>query len=565
MLTVVLGTLAAGATVVQMFFLSRVVAGVFRRGGDLVGLEGALLALLGAVLLKAVLVWGREAVSQKGAVLVKTDLRERLFSHLMRLGPAYTKGERTGELVSTAVEGVERLDAYFGRYLPQIALSALVPLAISGFLMTVDPLSSLLLLATVPIIPVLMVAVGRYAEEPIQRQWQSLSRMGAYFFDTLQGMPTLKMFGRSEGEEEVVAMVGEGFRKRTMRVLKFAFASGLVLEFITSLSISVIAVELGIRLLRGAIAFEPAFLVLLLAPEFYEPLREMGASRHAGMEGKAAAGRIFEVLGTSAPASTTGNVNYSVGSLAESRKPITVGFEGVTYGYPGSDRPALSGVDLTLPTGSLTALVGRSGSGKSTLVNLLLRFIDPDEGSISAGGISVSEASVETWREHVALVPQRPYLFYGSVLENIRLARPAANREEVESAAELAGAAEFVGGFHEGYETRIGERGARLSGGEVQRIAIARAFLKDAPVLVMDEPTSSLDPESEELIKRGLERLSEGKTTLVVAHRIGTVRAAGRIAVLDDGRLVDAGSHQELLGRCGLYARLTGSPEPVTL
>lgn len=556
-LTVILGILIAGATVVQMFFLSRVVADVFQGGKDLGGTEGLLLLLLGAVVLRAVLVWGREVVSQKGAIRVKTELRERLFSHLMRLGPAYAKGERTGELVSTAVEGVERLDAYFGRYLPQVVLSALVPLMISGFLMTVDPISGLLLLVTVPIIPILMVAVGKYAEKPIQRQWQSLSRMGAYFFDTLQGLPTLKMFERSVGEKEIVARIGEGFRKRTMRVLKFAFASGLVLEFMTSLSIAVIAVELGIRLLRGDIAFEPAFLVLLLAPEFYKPLRELGVSRHAGMEGKAAAGRIFQILAI--PAST----EAATRSFGSSNGPIAVELADVSYAYPGSARPALSVVNLTLPAGSRTALVGRSGSGKSTLVNLLLRFMDPDDGYISADGVFISKAPVDAWRARVALVPQRPYLFYGSVLENIQLARPEAAREEVEAAAELAGAAEFVGRLSEGYETQIGERGVRLSGGEAQRIAIARAFLKDAPVLVMDEPTSSLDPQSEELVKRGLDRLAEGRTTLIIAHRLNTVYTADRIAVLDAGRLVDVGGHRELIGRNDLYARLVGVPELV--
>jgi ATP-binding cassette subfamily C protein CydD len=299
--------------------------------------------------------------------------------------------------------------------------------------------------------------------------------------------------------------------------------------------------------------FEEAFVVLLLAPEFYKPLRELGAHRHAGMEGKAAANRIFEVLNTPVPTD---------GGTAEAPSVPggpTVEFSGVGYAYPGGDRQAVADLTLTLEAGKMTALVGKSGAGKSTLANLLLRFLEPDSGEILANGVPISGVPVEEWRENLALVPQRPHLFYGSVLENIRLARPAATHEEVERAAELAGAAKFIRGLPEGYETPIGERGARLSGGEAQRVAIARAFLKDAPILVMDEPTSSLDPESERALRAALERLSRGRTVLVVAHRMNTVRGADRIVVVEGGRVVEAGTHEELVRRGGDYASLVNA------
>jgi ATP-binding cassette subfamily C protein CydD len=494
--------------------------------------------------------WVREVTAQRGAVRVKSELRTRLFAHVLRLGPAYARGERTGELATTATEGVERLDAYFAKYLPQLLLSVLVPLLIVAYVFPLDRSSAVLLLATAPVIPVMMILVGSYAEDHMKRQWTALSRLGAGFLDAVQGLPTLKMFGRSGAEAEKVAAASEGFRTRTMRVLRYAFLSGLVLEFMTAMAIALVAVTLGVRVVSGSMPFEEAFVVLLLAPEFYKPLRELGAHRHAGMEGKAAADRIFEVLNTPLP--TNGGTEQAVPAPCGP----TVELADVGYTYPGGERPALRDLTLTLEAGTVTALVGKSGAGKSTLVNLLLRFMDPDSGEISADGISIAGLPVEKWRENLALVPQRPHLFYGSVLENVRLARPDATRQEVERAARLAGAARFIRGLPRGYETEIGDRGARLSGGEAQRVAIARAFLKDAPILVMDEPTSSLDPESEREIRAALGRLARGRTVLVVAHRLNTVRGADRIVVMDDGRAVETGTHEELVRRGGAYAGL---------
>jgi ATP-binding cassette, subfamily C, bacterial CydD len=549
---IVLGVLIAVTTVAQVVFLSTVVNQVFLGREGLEGVWPLLFLLLGAIVLHSGLLWLREVVTQRGAIRVKSTLRERLFAHLMQLGPGYTGGERTGELAMTAVEGVERLDAYVGRYLPQMALSVLVPLLIAAYLLPIDWISTALLVLTAPAIPVLMILTGSHAEEHMKSQWTALSRMSAHFLDVLQGLPTLKAFGRGAAEHERVAKISDEFRKRTLKVLRWAFLSGFVLEFITTLSIALVAVALGVRLLIGDISFEAAFLVLLLAPEFYRPLRELGASRHAGMEGKTATVRIFEILNTPPP------VREEAVTATRPEGQLTIEFSGVGHGYPESAQPTLSGINLTLPAGTCTALVGRSGAGKSTLVNLLVRFLDPDEGQITANGVIIAGLSVETWREFVALVPQRPYLFYGSVLENIRLARPSATREEVKEAAALAGAVQFIEKLPQGYDTEVGERGARLSGGEAQRVAIARAFLKDAPVLVMDESTSSLDPESERLIGDALERLRRDRTVLVVAHRLNTAYRANRIAVLEDGCLVETGRHKDLIEQDGPYARLVG-------
>src|SRR5947209_9096265 len=336
-LTVAVGVLGMAVTIAQMVLLSRIVGRVFvaREGLDQVG--PLLLLLLAAVVLRAALLWLQEVSAQRGAIRVKAALRERLSAHLFRLGPAYATGECTGELVATATEGVERLDAYVSRYLPQLALSVVIPLLVAAFVFLQDWVSAIVLLVTAPIIPLLMALVGRYAEGHIQRQWTALARMSAHFLDALQGLPTLKVFGRGAAERERIARVSTAFRDTTLKVLRYAFLSGLVLEFMTAVAIGVVAVELGARLLAGAIPFERAFLILLLAPEFYRPLRELGAHRHAGMEGSAAAKRIVEVLATPVPI---------VERAAASRPPVgppTIELTGVTYRYPESVRPVLSG------------------------------------------------------------------------------------------------------------------------------------------------------------------------------------------------------------------------------
>jgi ATP-binding cassette subfamily C protein CydD len=557
-LTAALGLSVAVATIAQMVFLSKVVDQVFLKGADIGEVSTLLLLLLGGAVLRSGLLWTREVAAQRGAVRIKSEIRERLFAHVLRLGPVYARGERTGELTTTATEGVEKLEAYFARYVPQTVLSVFVPLLIACYIFAQDWSSALLLLVTAPVIPIMMVLVGSYAEEHMRRQWAALSRMGASFLDALQGLVTLKVFGRSGAEGQRLAVTSEEFRRRTMKVLRYAFLSGFVLEFMIAAAIGIVAVTLGVRVISGNMPFEEAFVVLLLAPEFYKPLRELGTHRHAGMEGSAAADRIFEILNTPVP------VREGLGSSHPAASGVTIEFSGVGYTYPASDHAALSDLTLTLPAGTRTALVGRSGSGKSTLVNLLMHFMDPDFGTILANGVAVDELPANTWRESVALVPQRPHLFYGSVLDNIRLGRPGAGRKEVERAAELSGAVEFIRRLQQGYETQIGERGARLSGGEAQRVAIARAFLKNAPVLVMDESTSGLDPESERLIRVALERLAQDRTVLIIAHRLNTVYGADRIAVLERGQVVEIGTHGELVRRGGLYARLVNSHGGVT-
>lgn len=551
-LSVLAGLLALLATVGQMALLSWVVARVFLGHADLQQVGLALAALLLIIGLRAGLVWLREFSARRAGNRVKSEMRRRLFAHLLLLGPLFVRGERSGELVATLNEGCERLETYVARYLPQAVWSLVIPLLLLVIIWPLDHLSAILLLITGPVIPILMIAVGSYSQKHIQRQWTTLARLSAHFLDTIQGLVTLHLFGRSGAQEAHVARLSDEYRRRTLRVLRYAFLSGAVLEFMTMLAIGLIAVFLGVRLINRELPFEQAFLVLLLIPEFYRPLRELGTQYHAGMEGRVAAQRMLEILASVPPVREPREASRSLPAA-----PLTLTCEQVTYRYPDSERPALQQVSFTLPAGSCTALVGRSGAGKSTLVNLLLRFMEVESGAILVNGLPLDRLPADLWREYVALVPQRPYLFSGSVRDNIRLARPGASDEEVERAAELAGAADFIRELPAGYNTEVGEQGLRLSAGQLQRLALARAFLKQAPLLILDEPTSSLDPESEALLSEALARLRCQCTVLVIAHRLNTVATADQVLVLDGGRLIESGPPAALLQQpTSAYAQL---------
>ncbi len=552
--TVVLGLMGAFATIAQMTLLSQIVNAVFLLHR---GLSQALLPLallMGAILLRASLIWAREVTAQRGAIRAKASLREHVFAHLLKLGPAWSAGERTGELAAVLNEGIERLDAYVARYMPQLILSVLVPLLIIVVILPVDWFSAVLLLCTGPVIPLLMALVGSNTRKRTQAQWATLSLMSASFLDVMQGLTTLKLFGRSQAQQERIAHISDRFRDKTLQVLRYAFLSGAVLEFMTMTAIGVIATTLGVRLLNHSIGFDRAFLILLLTPEFYRPLQELGVQRHAAMEGEASAKRLFEILETPLPTEAAAAVDEPI-----SPGPITIDIADLSYTYSGKEKPALYNVNLRLTANTRTALVGRSGAGKSTLVNLLMRFMGATSGSIAANGVAITQLSPEEWRKYVALVPQRPYLFYGTVCENIRLARPEASDDEVMHAAKLAGVTAFLDELPRGFDTQVGEQGMQLSAGQAQRVAIARAILKNAPILILDEPTSSLDPDSEARIRQSLTALMHDRTVLVIAHRYNTIAQADRIVVLENGRIVEAGTRDALTLSGGAFAHLLGA------
>jgi len=467
---------------------------------------------------------------------------------------AGSAGERTGELATVINEGIERLDSYIGRYLPQLVLSVIVPLLIILVILPVDWFSSVLLLFTGPVIPLLMALVGSNTQKRTRAQWATLSLMSAHFLDVMQGLTTLKLFGRSQAQEERIARISDRFRGNTLRVLRHAFLSGAVLEFMTMTAIGVIATTLGVRLLNHSIGFDRAFLIFMLTPVFYRSLQELGMQRYTAMVGGAKAQRHFVILVPPLPTAAAPSVDETIPP-----GPITIDIADLSYTYPGKEKPALYNVNLRLTANTCTALVGRSGAGKSTLVNLLMRFMDATSGSIAANGVAITQLSPEEWRKYVALVPQRPYLFYGTVCENIRLARPEADDDEVMHAAKLAGVTAFLDELPRGFDTQVGEQGMQLSAGQAQRVAIARAILKNAPILILDEPTSSLDPDSEARIRQSLTALMRDRTVLVIAHRYNTIAQADRIVVLENGHVVEAGTRDVLTLSGGAYAHLLGA------
>jgi ATP-binding cassette subfamily C protein CydD len=411
-----------------------------------------------------------------------------------------------------------------------------------------DWVSAVIIAVTLPLIPVFAVLVGWHTKTQTRRQWRLLAILGGHFLDVVEGLPTLKVFGRAKVQEQVIAKVTEDYRAATMSTLRVAFLSALVLELSAAVATALVAVEVGLRLLYGHLGYETALLVLLLTPEAFLPIRAVGAQFHASMEGVAAAGRVFEILDTAIPGEPRVRSAAAAPRRGSSRADLRTQYirlNGVSAAYPGRHGPALDGVSLTIAPGDRVVLTGPSGAGKSTLLALLLRFITPSAGTIElAGGGAdgdvadgdVAAIDVRQWRTQIAWVPQQPYLFTGTAADNIALGQASASRDAICRAARLAGAADFISELPAGYDTPLGERGLRLSAGQRQRIALARAFLRDAPLLLLDEPVAHLDPVSARLIRTAIDTALADRTVILVTHREGWADGGGRVIRLEQGK-----------------------------
>ncbi|MFP4494906.1 MAG: thiol reductant ABC exporter subunit CydD [Halochromatium sp.] len=546
--------------ILQAWWLAQIIDALVFGEAELAAVSHWLWLLLDLFVLRAAIAWASEQSAFRAAAQVKISLRDRLYRHIQAAGPAWMAGQRSGAIAEDITRGIEAVEAYYSRYLPAMSLTALIPLAILIVVLPLDWLSALIMLVTAPLIPLFMILIGSGVERLNQQLWKDLARMGAHFLDVIQGLTTLKLFNASRREAEVIARISEDYRASTMRVLRVAFLTSAVLELFSTLGIAIIAVFIGFRLYQLAlpipeliappeISFVTGFFILLLAPEFYAPLRNLGTHYHGRMEAIAAAERLVAVMDTELPAPPKQLASLSADS------PLHIRFEDVAFSYePG--RPALDGARFEIAPGERIALVGPSGAGKTTVASLLLGFIRPAAGRISVDGQDLNALALDDWRRRLAWLPQQPRLFQGTIADNIRLGLPAATLDEVRAAAERAQATEFIERLPRGYETPVGERGAGLSGGQIQRIALARAFLRDARLVILDEATASLDPASEALVQRAVDRLAEGRSLLVIAHRLSTVRNADRILVIDGGRIVESGPHAALIERDGPYRRM---------
>jgi thiol reductant ABC exporter CydD subunit len=530
-LDVALGLASALLVLVQATLLARIVAASFT-GASLHDVARDLVLLAVAFAGRGLLAWGFELAGRRAAASVLSELRLAVVERRLRGDPASLDGVEAGEVAASAVQGVEGLEAYFARYLPQLVLACVVPLAVLAWVTAIDPVTAAVMVVTLPLVPVFMWLIGRYTEEKTRERWQALSALSGHFLDVVRGLPTLQTFNAGGSQAKVLEDVGERYRRTTTATLRVGFLSGSVLELAATLGVALVAVTVGVRLAGGSLGLQAGLTVLVLAPELYLPLRQLAAQFHASADGLAVAERMLELLERPPAIGSGGRL------VPPSPRAAPVRFEAVSFAYPSRPEPVLDRFEFELQPAETVALVGQSGAGKTTVARLLLRLAEPSSGRISVGGIDLAECRTELWRRLVAWVPQQPTIFRGTVADNIRLGDERASDRAVRDAAALAGAARFVQKLPSGYDTLVGDGGRPLSSGERRRIALARAFVRDAPLVVLDEPTADLDRTSAGVVAEAVERLRAGRTVLLIAHRPELVAHADRVVLLGGGAAV---------------------------
>ncbi|MER7332714.1 MULTISPECIES: ATP-binding cassette domain-containing protein [unclassified Micromonospora] len=548
-----LGVAVSAAYVGQALLLAAALAAVARR--DLDAAPPLLVGVLAVIAARAVLLWWREVATATAGARIRARLRDRLVARLAELGPAWLSGARTGRTQATLVDGVEGLDAYYSRYVPQVLVTVTVPTVLVAWLATVEPVAATLLGAAV----LLVLTVPRVWDATLLRRgrgrWAAFTALAADFLDTLQGAATLRAFGAVGRMRHRIEVRSRDLHVTTMAQLRLSLVESGISALLIQAGLAASTVAAAVAATSGRAGAATVFLVLLVSVECFRPVRDLGAHWHAGYLGVTAVDGLADLLTAPAPVVHTGRVDRRFTAGPD------VAFEGVDYRYPDRPSPAVRDVTLRLGPGETVAVVGRSGAGKSTLANLLLRHLDPQTGRITVDGVDLRELTRESLHRTVTVVAQETYLFHGTVAENLRLARPDATDAELEAAARAAGAHDFVAALPHGYGTPVGERGAALSGGQRQRLAIARALLADTPVLVLDEATSHLDRRQEAEVVTALADATRGRTCLVIAHRLASVRHADRIVLMQDGRVTAAGSHDDLLRTTRAYADLVNTQE----
>ena len=513
-------------------------------------LQWMLLALGLIILLRATLGYYSECFSRRGAILIKLGIRQQLLKRLFQLGPAYAQAQGSAKLAQTLHQGVDSLEDYFAGYLPVVAYCSVIPLAILIAVLPIDWQSGLILLLTAPMVPFFMILIGHKAQQLNQQHWSALLRMSNHFLDIIQGLTQLKIFNASRREIAAVKKISDDFGDRTMGILRVAFLSSFMLEFLASISIALVAVVLGFRLYYGDVDYLLALWVLLLAPEFYLPFRQLGAQYHAKMAGVSAAENIVEILQQPHP---------GPGVNGQFHPPFQLQFNQLNFAYPGRSA-ALLDINLQFSGTGLYALIGESGAGKSTLIDLLLGFINTSNGSVSINNSVLTSDNRDAWLQHCGWIAQQGHIFYGTLAFNVAM-QEQYDATAVSAALHKAGLSDFVDSLENGICSQVGEDGAGLSGGQAQRLALARAFYHQPSVLILDEPSSHLDKDTEQLISQSIAQYAQDHLVIVIAHRLHTVVDAKQIIVLQQGKVIESGNHQQLLQVNGYYAQLLSPAE----
>jgi len=525
--TLLIGSVAVASgtavlVVAPAFGLGDVVSRVFLEGATLDDVKTVVGLLALVVLGRAVLSTIGETLAQRAATRTSAQLRESLLAHVVKLGPIWLSGERRGQVATLATRGVDSVEPYVARYLPSLVIAVIVPLTVGVAILTQDFVAALIVAVTAPLIPVFMALIGMYTQSATAKQWNTLGVLSGHFLDVVSGLPTLKAFGRERAQSQRMAEIDKRYRLATMGVLRISFLSSFVLELLATISVAVVAVSIGLRILDGGLTLQTGLTVLILAPEVYLPIRAVGAQFHAAADGIDAAEQVFAIIAT-VPAITGTRTDIPSGDVV---------VDEVTVTYPGADVVSLAPVSLTLRAGRITAVVGPSGVGKSTLLATLQGFVAPTAGTVTVGGVDLTTLDPQAWRSRLGVVGQDPVLVGPTVGDDVRLRRPHATDAEVDAALRAAGIDPST--LPDGAASRVGDLASDVSAGQRRRVALARVLLDPPPLVMLDEPTAGLDDATEIDVVDAIRRLADaGAAVVVVAHRPSLVQGADEIVELD--------------------------------